>query len=422
MIHMEPINAEYKMVDAISKDLVALQKRHSSEYYTNNIHKYPAKMIMKIPSVVIPYLSSEQDLILDPFCGSGTVLLEAKLKNRKAVGLDINPLAALISKVKTKQLDRRALFRLKNKLKASLEKQNTNLNEMNLPNLPNRSYWFSRTAERQLATILFEIKKIKNKDYYDFFMICFSACIRYASRADPEIVPPVVSKKMRKILKIRRSSIRKYFLSIVDKNIKRILTLPNDNFNSVKVSVSDAREMSINDESVDLVLTSPPYISAQKYPRSLKLEMFWTNLIDNNEYQKLDRNTIGTEKVRLSQKINIDDEPKILKKFLGLVVKRDLERYIITRNYFLDMEKVISEIYRVLKPQRYFVLLIGENTVCGMKAPTAKVLSEYARRDGFSFVAVINDKIRNFGFMTKRNKNAGIIQKEKLLIFKKGGE
>jgi hypothetical protein len=147
--------------------------------------------------------------------------------------------------------------------------------------------------------------------------------------------------------------------------------------------------------------------------------MFWTDLIDNNKYQKLDKSTIGTEKVILSENINIDNEPDTLKEFLGLVDKQDHQRYIITRNYFLDMKEVINEIYRVLKKEHYFVLLIGENTVCGIRAPTAKVLSKYAEQKGFISVAIINDEIKNFGFMTKRNKNAGIIQNEKLLIFKK---
>lgn len=408
---------EAKLVDTISKELGNLHKQHNSEYYTNNIHKYPAKMIMKIPSVVIPCLSKAQDVVLDPFCGSGTVLLEAKLKNRNSIGLDINPLAVLISRVKTKPLNKRILSRFRNHFNIVLERKM--IEKEGMPDLPNREYWFSRSAERQLVAILHEIKKIKNKDYYDFFMLCFSACIRYASRADPEIIPPVISKKMRKILKRRRLAVKKYFLNVVDKNIKRVLTLPKNNFSNVKVSTEDARNMKIPNESVDLVLTSPPYISAQKYPRSLKLELFWANLIDTNEYQKLNKNTIGTENVALSQDISIEDEPEILKNFLSVVGKKDRGRYVITRNYFLDMKKVIKEVYRVLREDKYFVLLIGENTVCSIKSPTAKIISAYASQEGFSFVAEIDDEIKNFGFMTKRNNTAGIIQKEKLLIFKK---
>lgn len=79
----------------------------------NNIHSYPAKMLKSIPNVIIPRFSNPGDVVLDPFCGSGTVLLESRIQQRNAVGFDINPLAVLISNVKTTNINKEKVHKNK---------------------------------------------------------------------------------------------------------------------------------------------------------------------------------------------------------------------------------------------------------------------------------------------------------------------
>jgi len=71
----------------------------NKNYLTHNIHPYPAKFIPQIPSCFIETYSKKNDVVLDPFCGSGSTLLEATIRDRKAIGLDLNPIATLISRV-----------------------------------------------------------------------------------------------------------------------------------------------------------------------------------------------------------------------------------------------------------------------------------------------------------------------------------
>lgn len=73
--------------------------------FTHNFHPYPAKFIPAIPRKAIEKLSKEGETIMDPFCGCGTTLVEAKILNRKSIGVDSNPLACLISKVKSTKID-----------------------------------------------------------------------------------------------------------------------------------------------------------------------------------------------------------------------------------------------------------------------------------------------------------------------------
>ena len=76
----------------------------STTYLTHNFHTYPAKFIPQIPRSTILQLTKEGDTILDPFCGCGTTLVEAKLLNRNAIGVDLNPIAVLVSRAKTNKL------------------------------------------------------------------------------------------------------------------------------------------------------------------------------------------------------------------------------------------------------------------------------------------------------------------------------
>ena len=96
-------------------------KSANTREYTHGIHVYPARMVPQIARLLIKRFSEPRDLVLDPFCGSGTVLLEAAISNRNSVGVDINPLAALISKAKTNPLDpdvlKRDLEKISNEIK-----------------------------------------------------------------------------------------------------------------------------------------------------------------------------------------------------------------------------------------------------------------------------------------------------------------
>ncbi|MCJ7561453.1 MAG: site-specific DNA-methyltransferase, partial [Thermoplasmata archaeon] len=85
-------------------------------YATHGIHKYPAKFIPQIPRFCIESFSDAEDVVLDPFMGSGTTLLESYILGRESYGIDIHPLARMIAKVKTTPIDPTHLSRVAEKL------------------------------------------------------------------------------------------------------------------------------------------------------------------------------------------------------------------------------------------------------------------------------------------------------------------
>jgi len=169
-------------IAASKKTLVNFKKicgDYHRDYYTNLIHSYPAKMYGAIAQSLIYVYAKIGDTILDPYCGTGTVLMQSCLNGINSIGIDINPLACLITEVKTTRLNT-------NKLKKEAEKLLSRISatddEVETPTFPNVNFWFEKNIQVDLSKILKEIKSISNKKYKNFFLICLSSIIRKVSK------------------------------------------------------------------------------------------------------------------------------------------------------------------------------------------------------------------------------------------------
>ena len=399
-----------------------LNRINQKDRASHNIHKFPAKLIHHIPYFFIRnnVMTSVGDTVLDALCGSGTVLVESMLAGRNSIGTDINPLCRLIAKVKTTRLDEKELQFGMNKLFTKLREKV----KVKTPNFPNVDYWFTKCAQLSLAKIKWTIDICDfSSELKDFFYVCLSSIIRRSSRADPRISPPVFSKRMRKKVKEgRRVYPIKYFKQGVMKNSKRTLKFSSLCFENCKSHIlsNDARRLSLKNESVDLVVTSPPYMSAQKYFRSTRLELFWLGLVTEEKFRKLDSKLIGTERIRSIeysqlQRTGISEVDGLIEK----IYKIERLRASIVARYFLDLRLVFKEIFRCLKNGKYFVLVIGDNEVRGFRVPSHVIVSKLAEEIGFTEQLSLVDEIKSRGLMTKRNKTAGMINSEWILVFKK---
>lgn len=153
----------------------------NTKEYTHCFHIYPAMMIPQIARRLLEEYGSKAKLLFDPYCGTGTSLVEANLKGINAIGTDINELARLIAKVKTTRLNI-------NELKKYIDQFNDFIfhqlfsNEINfvidIPNVTNIDYWFSKSAQRKLGIVLYFINQISNRDIADFFKVAFSETVR----------------------------------------------------------------------------------------------------------------------------------------------------------------------------------------------------------------------------------------------------
>ncbi|WP_418263662.1 DNA methyltransferase [Flavobacterium faecale] len=412
----------------------------SADRYTHLIHSYPAKLLVHIPYFFLnnSVLSKLGDNVLDPFNGTGTVYLESLLAGRNAFGADSNPLARLISKVKSTKYDTKILSETLDEVinKAIISK------EKHLPDVVNCDLWFSKRNKVDLSKILFQINKIENENIRNFMLVSFSNCVKKVSYADPRISVPVrlnaekyhdkpelKEKTIKRINEINTVNIFEKFKTIANDNIKRFKKLENtliQNYQSNYIS-RDARNLfNCNEEvtplpndSIQLIITSPPYAGAQKYIRSSSLNLGWTGLAKVSELSMLDKKNIGRD-IYTKNEINIVktgiQTADLLIEKIALI---NISRANIACKYLIEMKVAIDEMIRVLKKEGNLVLVIGNNKICGFEFNTQAYLTEYITNKGLNLQFKLIDDIASYGLMTKRNKTADIISREYILVFKK---
>lgn len=286
---------------------------------THFIHSYPGKLLPHIPHFFLnnKIFTFEGATVLDPFCGSGTVLLETVVSNRRAIGADVNPLACLIAKVKTTPLNPSLIEGAIERLLARFRE----VRDCEPPPITHLEYWYHPHVIKDLSRLRIAIERTKSESMRDFFWIAFSSLVRRVSLADPRLSVPVrlrpdtYSPKHRlhnpskgRLLALKTTRSADVFEELVRRNTERVRSLQGRVPADAKVMIcqADARALS-NDVFADratanpeLIITSPPYVGSQKYIRASSLNLGWLGLCQQ-ELRKLDELTLGREKFRKQQ-------------------------------------------------------------------------------------------------------------------------
>jgi hypothetical protein len=343
----------------------------------------------------------------------------------------------LIASVKTKKLEERRLTEI---LKTIIHRSKL-FRKVEYPNVVNRDFWFSSNTQFQLAKIRRAISELPNDDYKAFFEICFSNCIKKVSYADPRIAVPVklnpdrfekhgeyYNKVKKRLSELETIDVILKFNSVCIENILRVKKLScisteistkiiSDNACTLTAALDDSTIL--EEGSVDMILTSPPYAGAQKYIRSSSLNLGWLGLTENESLKTLDKKSIGRENYLMSELKEIKTDIKSADKLLETLFLKNKHRAYIVGNYLQEMKMALNESIRVLKHNGYMVIIIGNNKVCDMEFNTQEYLTEYLQSKGLTLKLKLIDDIKSYGLMTKRNKTADIISREWILVFKK---
>lgn len=400
--------------------------------YTHLIHSYPAKLLANIPYFFLlsEELCPKNGLVLDPFCGTGTVLLEAVLSGRNSCGADANPLAELITNVKTDYIPQQDLFQTLDSIMVNAKRFRI------IAPIPDAvKVWYSPCSLSQLSNLQHAIGQIDDEKQRAFFELCFSSVARKVSYADPSISVPVhwnperFSANPKRMAEVRGKLEALHTVNVYDKfetvcraNIARVASLEGMIADGVEARVvsDDARHLPLADNSVDLILTSPPYAGAQKYIRASWLNLYWLNCTSPEGIRELKTHNIGREDYRKAEVFEsytgIEPADEVLRKLYGDGM---IQRAFIVANYLNEMKVAMDESIRVLKPEAYMVIVIGNNTVCKRSFDTQNYLTHYLLGKGMKLQYKLIDDIKSYGLMTKRNKTANTITREWILVFKK---
>ncbi len=362
-------------------------------YATHGIHKYPAKFIPQIPRFCIESYSRVGDVVLDPFMGSGTTLLEAYISGRPSYGIDIHPLARLIAKVKTTPIDPEALTAMSEHLLARIDRDRGD-NSSWIPRIPNCEHWFREGVLSDLATIKKHVWELPEGDNRDFFRICLSSIIRKVSNSDADSLIPEVTSFQKKLEAQGRTShdARSRFANTVRNRLldaaalwkiskdveKKFRKAPR-----IDIIGRDARDIELEDSRVDLAVTSPPYASAVHYVSVHKLEMFWLDLL--KDMSDLDARVVGTARAYMSEYRSWEPSTELasLRPVLDELLAKDKKSAFIVHRYFEGMRRNFDEVNRVLKRNAAYCVVVGENTYRRVRIPTYRILADIASSSGF---------------------------------------
>lgn len=240
-------------------------------YGTHNFHPYPAKYVPQIPKELISRYSAPGDWILDPFCGSGTTLVEALSMKRHSVGTDVNPLACLISEVKTTRLNEVDIQNIRNALKRIEEKfRNRAEPQTPPPSIANIGKWFAPHIQYEVSLIRDGILEAETVAARNFLFVALSSILIKVSFQESDT-------RYRAVLKdlpdgISMSLFSGKVLTMLERHAEIDVIDP-----AIKCQVinTDATAPVILPHKIDLVVTSPPYLNSYDYYLYHKHRMAW---------------------------------------------------------------------------------------------------------------------------------------------------
>jgi len=383
--------------------------QESSSYASHSLHAFAAKFPPQLPRLFIEHLTAEGEKVLDPMVGSGTTIVEAYLLRRRGIGVDIDPLALHICRVKTTHIDPAVALeagdraiKTANRLLEGGAAVRRFLERLPLESRQFIDFWFAQATQKELAALLLAIEREEDDKVQDLLHLVFSSIIMTKSGGVSLARDLAHSRPHRDHRKVPRNAIVQFRARLL-KSAKALKELRLD-YNGIEIKEGDCRQLPLEDNSVDLVVTSPPYANAIDYMRAHKFSLVWLGQ-SLSLLSRLRSAYIGAEKIGKLFEVPL---PRKTATTIETLAGRDPKKAAILKKYFLDMRAGITEINRVLQPGRAAIIVVGPSTMRGLRIDTPLCLGEIAEELGFYLVGIKERKLdRNRRMMPARFWNNG---------------
>lgn len=381
----------------------AFESVRSTEQWTHGYHRYPAKFLPDVVRKIIEEYAKGSNLIADLFAGCGTTLVEAKIHGISSVGVDINPVAQLITKVKTTPLAPDDLQQAYTALVNLFDKYNESDYE-DIKKHERIDYWFTPSQKAKIAFLYDTVFHLEvDDDTKDFFYVCISHILKNCSWWLQSGTKP--QRDMEKEPEDPFNEFKRHCNKMIGWNEKFYNELSKKGYLGIpcEIHLGDARHTSITSESIDAIITSPPYVTSYEYADIHQLTAYWMEYIsDIHEFRKkfIGSSYSGNDSLivpnsKQAQKI-VNDLSENSKH-----IARDVAQY------FNDMQEVAKEMARVLAPNGHACIVIGNTTIKEVQIKSAEVFYEFLRNAGLRKVTVIKRSIPHKLMPTLRDKNTG---------------
>lgn len=398
----------------------------NTKEFTHCYHIYPAMMIPQVARKILnEYLPENTQLIFDPYCGSGTTLVESKLLNIDSIGTDLNPLAQLIAKSKVTEYNLDDIIFATNMIADECYKFSFyNDESIKLVEFFNISYWFSEKVIKEISFLLdFIYTKVK-KDIIDFFLVALSETLRevsYTRNSEYKLYRMPENK-----LSNHNPDTFGLFLNKIKRNIvglkQLILAGVNTKSHIYNFDTCTQSPKKYIERPIDFVVTSPPYGDSRTtvaYGQFSRLSNQWLG-ISNPE--KIDSLLMGGTK---NSKFN-NFSSKYAERELLLIRDADEKRYFEVQDFLIDYQKSIKNIANSVRQNGRVAYVVGNRTVKNVQIPLDFITVELFENYGFNHLKTIvreipskrmpreNSPTNQTGVKSKTMNNEYIVIMEKL--------
>ena len=378
-------------------------------------HRYPAKFIPQIVHELVEQYTSPGDLVFDPFGGCGTTLVESRILRRCSIGFDINPVAVFIAQVKIQEIEPELLGHHINKavsrFGASKEGDSKKEHHKKI------GYWFDDLAVDELERLYASIITTEDRVCRNFMLCAFSHILKNCSRWLMKSTKPTIhrDKKPQHALDAFLKQIHmmekrnKQYYEVIQKNELEGI--------SAKAEIHDSTKLfPISERSVDLIVTSPPYVTSYEYADLHQLTLLWLSEDKENfndwaqhvaDYEAFRKEFIGTNLNNGSPADISVDVSSIAAAILQDLKERDGSQAKDVSHYFSDMYSALQNSARVLKKNAHISIIIGNTELKGVEILNAEVAGEMLKNLGFTIKEVYKREITNKMIAPWRDINTG---------------
>ena len=385
-------------------------------YLTHAIVSYPAKFIPQVVRYAINTYTKEDDWIVDPFAGSGTVGVEAFLCKRNAVLLDLNLLLNHIMPLKIYQ--GKELLQ-KERLCEHIERMHQDKKHLFIPSWSNVEYWYAPEILNLLSQYWGFLHNSENNIYADISKVGLlkaSKRFSYTEHRTPKLARS--KRKLAAIEELLRGNWEEQLFEMVTNHAMKTLENLNNFILYTEHSQSqveffggvDSSDFTVQREC-DALITSPPYLQAQEYIRSTKMDLFWLGHTEE-EIKELSRLEIPYRKA--DRVIHTETLDKVRDK----LTRKDLTSRL--DSYFCHTINALENSMNQLKPNASACIFVGNPRIDGITVEIWRILTEYFSQRGYRFERVYEDRIKTRQlFGVRKNKNPDGMKSEYLLILRK---
>jgi site-specific DNA-methyltransferase (cytosine-N4-specific) len=357
---------------------------------THGIHPYPARLVPQLARKILGGFDTGSELVVwDPFCGSGTVLLESMRRGYRSIGFDLNPFACLLARAKTRVIAPVELGRWSDLLDARLRGASADaarksfvvsLDDFRL----DAERWWIPTVRRDLGFIRNAIREVmdlrKHSGAAQLADVAFARTVRQVSNQRPN----EFKRYRRPANEIRgfRPDTVGVFLTNWTEVCRMVRSLAPMLVDAPRpeVRVADS-SVSRPKQPVDLIVTSPPYGDSSTtvaYGQFSSLAMEWLPNI-GGDWHTIDRESLGGHPKSSVEPVTSPTLDRVMTR----IREKDRARASDVNAFFSDMRICLKNFHEALVPEGAAFLVIGDRTVRGETIPNSKILQELAEEVGF---------------------------------------